>query len=1044
MKQNEIMAPSPRQPLSGQGVLRISGFKRNKGKPEKWLGVRLGTWNIGSISGRGTEVCEELRKREVDICCVQEVRWRGQGARFLGVKGRRYKLWWFGNDDKVGGVGVLVKEELCKNVVEVRRRSDRVMAMSFVFGEEVVRVICAYAPQSGRTDIEKERFYEELTHEWSMANANEMVLGLGDFNGHVGKYAEGFEGIHGGYGIGRRNAEGRMLLDFCDQKVLCVANTWYKKKEKRKVTYSSGGNDTEIDFVLVGKENRKYLRDVKVIPGELQHSLLVVDVEKSRLKKPAKKRRDVRRKLWKLKEKEIREKFVGRVEELVNIEATDLWAAYREGTLKACDEVCGKIKGRRDRGNTWWWNEEVKDAIKIKKKAFSEWCKNRSEENKDSYKKQKNRTKKVVATAMKKEAERELEGLCGKPNNVFRLVKFMKREGRDIDGGRCMKGKDGRLLFSEKERGRLWKDHMEEIMNVENIWDQMTEVDVVEGPVERVTQDEVVSAIKKMKLGKAAGPSEVSLEMITASGTIGIEVMLKFCQRILDGKGMPEEWKTSVVVPIFKGKGDVMDCGAYRGIKLLEHAMKIVERVLEKRIRILVKVDDMQFGFMPGKGTIDALFIVRRMQEEYREKNKKLYMCFVDLEKAFDRVPRRVMEWALRKKGLPEALVIAVMSLYEGSRTKVRVGSGLSEEFDVGVHQGSVLSPLIFAIVVDVVTENAREGLMNEILYADDLVLMSESLEELKEKFQKWKKAFESKGLKANLGKTKMMVCGSEGEKTKSKIDPCGVCGKRVMANSVMCTKCNEWIHGRCAKLKKVTISSARLFVCENCKNPSVGAEGSVEELCDKVETVKGFYYLGDRLNASGGCENAVTARTRIGWMKFRECGELLLGRRFSLKIKGMVYRSCVRSAMLYGSETWCLRENEAAIMRRTERAMVRAMCGVKLADRRNTIELMDMLGLKETVDKMVKANAVRWYGHVLRRENDNILRRAMVFKVNERRKRGRPKRTWKNQVEESVRRIGLKEEDAVNRTRWRVGVRAIAEGVRYIRPPSLTRTTPD
>ena len=147
-----------------------------------------------------------------------------------------------------------------------------------------------------------------------------------------------------------------------------------------------------------------------------------------------------------------------------------------------------------------------------------------------------------------------------------------------------------------------------------------------------------------MKLGKAAGPSEVNMDMIMANGKFGVGVLKKLCQRVLNGKGMPEEWKTSVVVPIFKGKGDVMDCGAYRGVKLLEHAMKIVERVLEKRIRELVKVDDMQFGVMPGKGTTDSLFILRRMQEEFRGKEKKLYMCFVDLEKVFDRVPRKMMK----------------------------------------------------------------------------------------------------------------------------------------------------------------------------------------------------------------------------------------------------------------------------------------------------------------------------------------------------------------------------------------------------------------
>ena len=74
------------------------------------------------------------------------------------------------------------------------------------------------------------------------------------------------------------------------------------------------------------------------------------------------------------------------------------------------------------------------------------------------------------------------------------------------------------------------------------------------------------------------------MDMIIASGNFGVGVIKKLCQKVLDGKVMPEEWKTSVVVPIFKGKGDVMDCGVYRGVKLLKHAMKIVERVLYKRV----------------------------------------------------------------------------------------------------------------------------------------------------------------------------------------------------------------------------------------------------------------------------------------------------------------------------------------------------------------------------------------------------------------------------------------------------------------------------
>jgi len=105
---------------------------------------------------------------------------------------------------------------------------------------------------------------------------------------------------------------------------------------------------------------------------------------------------------------------------------------------------------------------------------------------------------------------------------------------------------------------------------------------------------------------------------------------------------IPDDWKSSILLPVYKGKGDPMECGSYRVIKLLEHAMKVIECVFKRRIRAKVKVDAMQFGFMPGKGTTDAIFTVRQMQEKYGCKRNKLYFAFVDLEKAFDRVPKEV------------------------------------------------------------------------------------------------------------------------------------------------------------------------------------------------------------------------------------------------------------------------------------------------------------------------------------------------------------------------------------------------------------------
>ena len=117
---------------------------------------------------------------------------------------------------------------------------------------------------------------------------------------------------------------------------------------------------------------------------------------------------------------------------------------------------------------------------------------------------------------------------------------------------------------------------------------------------------------------------------------------------------MPREWELSTLIPIYKGKGDPMECGPYRAIKLLELGMKVLERVLERRLRMKVNIDDMQFRFMSGKGTVDAIFIVRQLQEKFMEKRKDLFYALVDLEKAFDRVPRDVVRWALRQLGVDE------------------------------------------------------------------------------------------------------------------------------------------------------------------------------------------------------------------------------------------------------------------------------------------------------------------------------------------------------------------------------------------------------
>ena len=170
---------------------------------------------------------------------------------------------------------------------------------------------------------------------------------------------------------------------------------------------------------------------------------------------------------------------------------------------------------------------------------------------------------------------------------------------------------------------------------------------------------------------------------------------------IRDGKVL-SDWEQSFIVCLYKGKGDALERGNYCGLKLTEQVMKILERIVDGLIRQLVSIDDSQFDFIPGRGTTDAIFVVRQLQEKYLAANKRLYMAFIDLEKAFDQVPRKVISWAPRKLGV-EWIVRLVQGMYANARSLVRVGEGYSEEFEVkvGAHQGSVLSPLLFIIVLE-------------------------------------------------------------------------------------------------------------------------------------------------------------------------------------------------------------------------------------------------------------------------------------------------------------------------------------------------------
>ena len=484
---------------------------------------------------------------------------------------------------------------------------------------------------------------------------------------------------------------------------------------------------------------------------------------------------------------------------------------------------------------------------------------------------------------------------------------------------------------------------------------------------------------------------------------------------------------------VYKGKGDAMECGSYRGIKLLEHAMKIMERVLESRLRKQVEIDNMQFGFTPGKSTTDAIFILRQLQEKYLSKKREFWMAFVDLEKAFDRVPRDVVWWALRYLGVGDGFIQVIKSMYHGVKTAIKFKGGETRFFEVkvGVHQGSVLSPLLFIIVLEALSRRFRDGLPLELLYADDLALVADSKMELVKKFNVWKAGLEAKGLKVNVNKTKVMRCAADIERTgQSGKYPCGVCKTGVGCNSILCAGCRKWIHHKCSGIRG-TLKDTGDYRCPRCIRTSDDTGScTVQETTDLiledgtiVESVDKFCYLGDMIGACGGAEDASRTRVRCGWKKFHELSPILTRKGASLKLKGKIYSTCVRSAMVYGSETWPMKKEDLSRLERAERWMMRRMCGVTLRDRVSSRELYDRLGL-DSVSSIVVRGRLRWFGHVQRRSETDWTRRCTSYEVIGQRGRGRGRKTWKECVDGDLRRLKLDPLMTSNREVWHQLVR--------------------
>src|SRR5438132_8374760 len=258
-------------------------------------------------------------------------------------------------------------------------------------------------------------------------------------------------------------------------------------------------------------------------------------------------------------------------------------------------------------------------------------------------------------------------------------------------------------------------------------------------------------------------------------GESGLYIMTKLINKIYNVGYIPDDFRKSIFITIHKTT-KALDCSDYRTIALIFNASKILIQLIKKRITPIIErqLSESQLGFRKGKGARDAIFKLRMIGERTLKMGRKLYLCFVDYQKAFDRVKHNKLRDVMAKVGIPELEIRLIIDLYWNQHASVRVEGECSRSFSIrrGVRQGCIISLILFNLYSEFMIREALEGIkgmqiggenLTNLRYADDAVLIADSRKKLQRMINRLNSKCTAYGMAMNVKQTKVMVMSREG-----------------------------------------------------------------------------------------------------------------------------------------------------------------------------------------------------------------------------------------------------------------------------------------
>ena len=494
--------------------------------------------------------------------------------------------------------------------------------------------------------------------------------------------------------------------------------------------------------------------------------------------------------------------------------------------------------------------------------------------------------------------------------------------------------------MTKEEISDRWAEYIEELF-----WDERGDKPVIQKNIEGppIMKSEIENAIKKLRKGKAVGPDEVAVEMIEATDDVGIELITHLANRIYDTGDIPLDLSRSVFIALPKKPGAI-ECELHRTISLMSHVIKLILIVLVNRVRRKTQpeIADVQFGFVKGKGTRNAIFALRILAERCIEVQQDLFLCFIDYTKAFDKVRHEDLITLFDSLDIDGKDLRLIRNLYWEQTAAMKIDDSIGEWKQIrrGVRQGCVASPEFFNTSSEMIMRHL-EGLpgvcvngkmINNLRYADDTVLIATNEKDLQELLNIVVEKSERRGLSLNIKKTYSMVV------TKETAAP----------------RCSLQIRG------------------------------------ENITQVEKFNYLGSWITTDGKSDTEIKARIAQAKQAFSKMENILKTSKISMRTRLRILKAYVWSVLLYGAETWTLNKRLEGHLEAAEMWFLRRILKIPWTERISNQEVLRIAGTTPELLKLIKSRQMSFVGHIIREGKVEHL--ILTGKIPGKRSRGRPR----------------------------------------------------